>query len=164
MTLILVAVDESDASIAAAHEARQLFGPDADYLAVNVATTAPAWTSSTVMFGAVYAFPTASTYPLVDDVVAIPGSEPAENARQNARELAAEAGIIGPDTVGDVGDPADAILSAAEAHAADVIVIGASSKGWWQRLFEGSVGERVTKRSPRPVLIAGQSARHHEDT
>lgn len=159
MPLILVAVDESDESISAAREARQLFGADAEYLAVNVAQGVPTWAPTGTVWGAVYPYPYAAPYPLVEEEVSSePMEEVTDDARQVARERAAEAGIVAPAAVGEVGDPATAILDAATSHDADVIVVGASRKGWWERLVEGSVTKQLTSRSTVPILIAGQSA------
>lgn len=44
MTRVLVAVDESEDSVKAAETARTLFGPDAEFLAVNVARDDVPWT------------------------------------------------------------------------------------------------------------------------
>lgn len=159
MTLVLVAVDESEQSVAAAHEARQLFGPDASYLAVNVAEQKPTWTIAAPTWGAVYAFPYAAPYPLVESEVATESSQALQaEARSAAADLAHQAGIAAPATRGEVGDPASAILDAALANHADVIVIGMSDKSWWQRLVEGSVGKEVVSRATTPVLIAGRGS------
>ncbi|MGA2520609.1 MAG: universal stress protein [Acidimicrobiales bacterium] len=45
---------------------------------------------------------------------------------------------------------------ASEIHA-DVLVVGASSKGWLRRLFGGSVSDYVAHHAPCPVLLI----RHH---
>ncbi|MGD9999743.1 MAG: universal stress protein [Ilumatobacteraceae bacterium] len=157
MTLILVAVDESDESIAAAREARDLFGAEATYLAVNVAERTPTWTPVRPAWGAVYPYPFTSTYPMIESELAGAPDQAREGARQTAQDLADEAGIAGASAVGEVGEPSTAILAAAETHDADVIVIGASDKNWWHRLIDGSVSKDLTNRSSRPVLIAGQA-------
>ena len=158
MPLIMVAVDESDESITAARQARELFGADADYLAVNVAEGTPTWAPTGSVWGAVYPYPYAAPYPLVEEEVSFePTDEVEADARQIASDRAAEAGILAP-AVGEVGDPATAILDAAATHNADVIVVGASRKNWWERLVEGSVTKQLTSRSTVPILIAGQSA------
>jgi nucleotide-binding universal stress UspA family protein len=158
MPLILVAVDESDESIAAAREARQLFGVDAEYLAVNVAEGTPAWAPTGSVWGAVYPYPYAAPYPLVEEEVSFePTDDVEEDARQRAHDLATEAGIRAPAAIGEVGDPATAILDAASRHHADVIVVGAGRKRWWERLVEGSVTRQLTSYSRIPVLVAGQA-------
>lgn len=158
MPLIMVAVDESDESITAARQARELFGADADYLAVNVADGAPAWAPTGSVWGAVYPYPYAAPYPLVDEEVSFePSDEVAEDARRIAHDRATEAGIRAPAALGEVGNPAVAILEAASRHGADVIVVGASRKTWWERLVEGSVTKQLTSYSRIPILIAGQA-------
>jgi nucleotide-binding universal stress UspA family protein len=164
MTIVLLGVDESEESLGAARQARRLFGADATYLAVYVSETAPAWTAVPTAWGSVYPYPYAAPYPLVEDELADSQSDRPvrEDARDTAEQLAGEAGVDAAAAVGEIGDPAEAILSAAERHNVDVIVVGATHKGWWRRLLEGSVSQDLVRRSNRPVLVAGQDAA--EDT
>jgi nucleotide-binding universal stress UspA family protein len=158
VTTVLLAVDETDESVDAVKQARRLFGPDAIYLAVNVAEGAPGWAPLPMSWGAVYPFPYAATYPLVEEEVDAPNLA-AEEAQETAQEVAGSAGVDAA-AIGDVGDPTAAILAAARSHTADVIVVGPSDKGWWRRLFEGSVTRDIVQESTIPVLVAG---RRHED-
>lgn len=156
MITVLLAVDETAESTDAVRQARHLFGPEATYLAVNVAEAAAHWTPVPMAWGAVYPYPFGADVPDVvprDDLA--DGNAPITGARATAREVADAAGVDAA-PVGEVGDPATAILDAAESHAADVIVVGSTQKGWWRRLFEGSVSRDITARSPVPVLVAGQ--------
>ena len=50
-------------------------------------------------------------------------------------------------------DAAGAIVTEAETSGAELIVIGSSGKSMWQRIFGGSVSERVARNAPCPVLI-----------
>ena len=52
------------------------------------------------------------------------------------------------------GDPGESIVSAAEAEAADLIVVGTHGRGSIGRLFLGSVSEYVVRHAPCPVLVA----------
>ena len=54
------------------------------------------------------------------------------------------------------GDPGESIVSAAEAEAADLIVVGTHGRGKIGRLFLGSVSEYVMRNAPCPVLVARQ--------
>lgn len=156
MTIVLLAVDETAQSTDAVRQARDLFGPDATYLAVNVAESDPNWAPLPMAWGAVYPYPFAADVPDVRSPVA--GADSAiDHARDTALEVTDGAGVAAA-PVGEIGDPATAILDAAESHAADVIVVGSTHKGWWRRLFEGSVSRDIAARSPVPVLIAGQHA------
>jgi nucleotide-binding universal stress UspA family protein len=164
MTRVLVAVDETDDSVEAARSAHRLFGDDAEYLAVNVARPAPladdgvvhpiggpaaAWgfvwpvrpTASPVGPGFEPAEPHASSSPT-----------PLEHAEAVASTQAARAGV-GGHPIGEVGDPAEAILAAADAHAVDVIVVGSHAHGWLSRLFGRSVSSAVVRDSTIPVLV-----------
>lgn len=51
------------------------------------------------------------------------------------------------------GPAANALLSAAEAHKADLIVIGSRGLGELAALALGSVGHKLIQQSPVPVLI-----------
>ncbi|MCK4536437.1 MAG: universal stress protein [Desulfuromonadales bacterium] len=51
------------------------------------------------------------------------------------------------------GSPLVEILKAADAHDADLIVVGSHGKGKLQYAFLGSVAEKLPRKSHRPVLI-----------
>ena len=56
------------------------------------------------------------------------------------------------------GDPGESILSAAEAEAADLIVVGTHGRGPIGRLILGSVSEHVVRNASCPVLVARPDA------
>lgn len=56
------------------------------------------------------------------------------------------------------GDPGESIVSAAEAEAADLIVVGTHGRGAIGRLLLGSVSEHVVRHAPCPVLVARPDA------
>jgi len=60
------------------------------------------------------------------------------------------------------GEPADAILAAAESEGADVIVIGSSGKSGVGRMLMGSVSDDVIRRAPVPVMVV-RATRERED-
>jgi nucleotide-binding universal stress UspA family protein len=60
------------------------------------------------------------------------------------------------------GEPADAILAAAESEGADVIVIGSSGRSGVGRMLMGSVSDDVIRRAPVPVMVV-RAARERED-
>jgi len=155
MTTVLVAVDETEEAIEAVRTARALFGAEADYVAVNVAERAPAWTTVPVTWGAV--FPLEPAFPGGPDDRLFDADDELHAAKATAEEVAGQAGVEAT-TLGEVGDPASAIIAAAETSAADVIVVGSSRKGWWRRLLQGSVSEQVLRESPIPVLLVGRAA------
>jgi nucleotide-binding universal stress UspA family protein len=157
MTTVLLAVDENDESIEAVRQARSLFGSDATYLAVNVAEKTPTWAPVPMAWGGVYPYPFAARYPAIE--AEVEGMSAVDVAQARAEDVTEQAGVTAT-PVGDVGDASEAILDAASVHDADVIVVGSSDKGWFRRLFEGSVSRSVLEHSPVPVLVAG---RHPED-
>lgn len=59
------------------------------------------------------------------------------------------------------GEPADAILAAAQSEGADVIVIGSSGKSGVGRILLGSVSDDVVRRAPVPVMVV--RARERDD-
>jgi nucleotide-binding universal stress UspA family protein len=157
MTTVLIALDESPNAVAVASAALRVFGPDASYLAINVAETTPRWTSRPLLWGGVYGYPYYNPYagdPYLDvDPEPARGVESAlAGAERAADETAAQAGVPA-EPLGDIGDAADAIISAARDHRADVIVLGASDKKWWQRVLDGSVSRQVMNEARRPVLV-----------
>ena len=154
MTRLLIAVDETEDSLHAAQVAHQLFGDDAEYLAVSVAdmrldpSAVPWWDAG---WGAAYPIAYGTVWPYRESPDGTGTLE--QQAEDAASSVAAEAGLTDATTVGESGDPAEAILRSADEHDADIIVVGTHDRGWFARLFEPSVSTEVVKRSPRPVLV-----------
>ncbi|HZX56932.1 MAG TPA: universal stress protein [Ilumatobacteraceae bacterium] len=175
MTQVLIAVDDSDSGIKAARIAHRLFGDAATYIVVNVADELPVmWGADNLEWGVGYPVVMGPSG-VVDPVVARPpgtaggtsrdsadedgtrvdlDNAPIDAAIQVARDVAAEADIPNPQVVGEVGDPATAIINAAHHHNADVIVIGSHERGWFSKLFTPSVRGAVVREADVPVLIA----------
>jgi nucleotide-binding universal stress UspA family protein len=51
------------------------------------------------------------------------------------------------------GDPGESIVAAAESENADLVLVGAHTRGALGRLVMGSVSEYVSRHAPCPVLI-----------
>jgi nucleotide-binding universal stress UspA family protein len=167
MTRVLIAVDETEDSVRAAQAAHRLFGDTAHYLAVNVADAAidpaslPWWgagwgTGAPIGYGAVWPYggPAAGAPP----TSAASGASPHEDntldrAAAEARAAADASGLTAAEAIGEVGDPADAIIRAADVHDADVIVVGSHERGWFDRLLAPSVSGEVVKHAGVPVLV-----------
>lgn len=162
MTHVLIAVDDSDTSVAAAHTAYRLFGDSAQYTLVNVAESAPlVWGHDGLRYGTAYplSIPGAGVIGSVPFVIRSPDEhDPAadrvESAEQTADGIAQEAGLAHAEAIGDTGDPAEAILAAARTHHVDVIVVGSHERGWFKRLVTSSVSGDVIRDSEIPVLVA----------
>ena len=78
--------------------------------------------------------------------------EHADGLFDDAREIAAEYDAeITTDTV--VGEDARSIVSYAEEHDVDLIVIGSHGRSIPARILLGSVAETVVRRAPVPVLV-----------
>ncbi len=163
MIQVLIAVDDSERSVHAARVAYNLFGDNATYTVVNVADQSTMmWGGDSLMWGVGYPVlmaPTglAGVAPLPTPGAAAPGAEsdgaPIEAAMQVALDVATEADLPNPQVVGEVGDPAQAILEAARHHEADVIVVGSQDRSWLTRLFVPSVTGSVVKDADIPVLV-----------
>lgn len=161
MTTVLIALDDTDAAHAAAAAAHRIFGDDAEYLAINVAPVPnPA---ETYAWGSVFGYPYPPVVPAVADESYAGDVRIA--ARAEAAELAEQAGIGDAQPLGDIGDPVDAIVHAAEGHGVDVIVVGSHDRGFLSRVFEPSVTNALIKRTAVPVLVVPDRSQHadHDD-
>jgi nucleotide-binding universal stress UspA family protein len=85
---------------------------------------------------------------------ATPVADEAEAKRElhDARSILSTRGVEA-EYVEVVGDPADGIVDEAEARGAELIVVGSRHPRFLDRLFAGDVGEAVSRRSRRDVLI-----------
>ncbi len=168
MTQVLIAVDDSESSIAAARTAFALFGEDASYIVVNVADNTPMiWGGDALAWGVGYPIVMSPSGPALSEPASVPvdsnptgavavsevDTAPIDVAIQVARDVADEASIPNPQVVGEVGDPASAIITAAHHHQADVIVIGSHDRGWFSKLFSPSVTNAVVREADIPVLV-----------
>lgn len=57
-----------------------------------------------------------------------------------------------------VGQPVEAILSAAEELQPDAIVLAASARGLLSRAFLGSTADKIIRRAPCPVVVVSNHA------
>ncbi len=76
---------------------------------------------------------------------------------RRARERLEEAGIETTILEGS-GDPAEALLEAADDHDADLIVIGGRRRSPAGKALFGSVAQAVILNAERPVLVGGRSS------
>lgn len=86
---------------------------------------------------------------LPDDEAAM---EHAEEVLEEARRLGEDHGAE-VDTARGQGRPERLIVSHAEKHDHDLIVIGSHGRDGLARVLLGSVAEKVVRRSPVPVLV-----------
>jgi nucleotide-binding universal stress UspA family protein len=146
MTKILLAVDGSPSADHAAQRAARLFGADAEFLAICVVPNPTMYSDPVVGFGSVYAYTPLADASTIDAIK--------EEASETAADAMEHIGIHDAEVIASVGDPAEAILEAAEVHGVDVIVVAPSEKGWFSRLLLGSVSDTVVHRATVPVLVA----------
>ena len=165
MTKVLIAVDDSETSIAAARTAHELFGDSAEYIVLNVAASGPMiWGDGALQYGMVYpvSMPGVGVMGGLPFAIKTPagGSDrqdsytPIDDAASTARNIAVDAGLSDAESIGEIGDAAHAIVTAANAHGADVIVIGSHDRSWFKRLLTPSVSGAVLRESDVPVLVA----------
>ena len=163
MTQVLIAVDDTESSIATARTAFSLFGPDANYTVVNVADSTPVlWGGDALVWGVGYPIvmspmgaevASARSQRTADAAATDVDNAPIDVAIQTARDVADEAHIPNPQVVGEVGDPATAIITAAHHHEADVIVVGSHDRSWFSKLFVPSISGAVVREADIPVLV-----------
>lgn len=90
-------------------------------------------------------------------VIAVPANQPAE--QEQAERLLAEARAylarhgITVETASPIGPPVAEIVDAAEAHDADLIVVGTHEPGLFERLYRGSVSQGVARKAHCDVLV-----------
>jgi nucleotide-binding universal stress UspA family protein len=123
MTNVLIAVDGTPLDRLLARRALGLFGADAHYVLVNVSDQNVPLTVVPLAYGAASALsaPELSRLAEIDDAAA-------QTAEHVAEEAAHAAGLNDAITIGEVGDPVNVVLSAAEEHSADVIVVGTKDR------------------------------------
>lgn len=147
MKRILVAVDETAASRRAAAFVDGFFKrDDVSIVALNVARLPVEWMPP-VPFGTVYAWP----YGTADGPNALDDALQHEEAKAEA--VAAAQAPLDADIEVVFGATVESIERAADDENADLIVVGSNDKGFLQRLFGGSVSQRLTRESSRPVLV-----------
>ena len=66
---------------------------------------------------------------------------------------------IRPDHIVREGEPASAIVTAAQDYGADLIVLGTSGRGRLAEFVLGSTTEDVIRRAPCPVMVVRERPR-----
>ncbi|SNZ05699.1 Nucleotide-binding universal stress protein, UspA family [Natronoarchaeum philippinense] len=107
---------------------------------------------------AVYAIETRTAY----DTAIVERDEVEANLRAEGESIlgdvadrAAEAGVEATTAI-EMGVPADVIEAYAEAHDADVIVLGRRGRSELRRALLGSTTDALVRESPVPVMIVGE--------
>ena len=145
---VLIAVDGTDRDRSVVRQALNLFGDDADYVVISVSAEPAAMGAASVSYATASAFSAPSLSHFADGLDA-----DAHEAEDVAERVANEAGMSVAETVGEVGNPSTVLLQQAVESGVDVMVIGASERSWFARLFEPSVEAAVLNRATCPVLV-----------
>jgi nucleotide-binding universal stress UspA family protein len=83
----------------------------------------------------------------------VDADEATERRRGEARRLAENASPDDAVALGEIGDPTEMILAAAERHHVDAVAVGTHDRGRWASLVRPSVSEHVLDTSTVPVLL-----------
>jgi len=148
---VLVAVEGDEDSVRTLRVAHRLFGDGARYLAINVGEgryTSMQWAYVYPVSSPGTWYPPAWTADQPSDIV-----DADDRAAAVADSVADAAGMPSVTGLGDVGDPATAIFEAAHNHGVDVVVIGSHERGWFSRLFSGSVEQDLMLTGDFSVLV-----------
>lgn len=86
-----------------------------------------------------------------------------EEILASALSKVSEAGVKSVAKV-DYGRPARRIIQEAKEKLIDLIVMGAENRGFFSRLFLGSISDHVSRHAPCPVLLVKRSQEKNELT
>ncbi|MEZ5409163.1 MAG: universal stress protein [Acidimicrobiales bacterium] len=154
MSLVLVAIDDTDASVRVGHFVNDFFDrSEVEVIGLNVGRGPAAWVPPMVGWGGAWSW---SAYPYAYTVEEQTRAhdEQAAATEEAAARAVEESDLRSSETVVEHGgDPADVILTVADERGADLIVVGTSHKGLLQRLMDPSVSDQVLKHADRPVIV-----------
>jgi nucleotide-binding universal stress UspA family protein len=144
----LIATDGTPHAIEAAHRAVGLLRPD---LAIEIVRVIPAEEDPNDTAGG-----------FEGPVITLEEAEERHHldeaqAHADLEWTLAAAGEPATITVLEGDDPGRAICDLAAARGIDVLVVGASDKGWFRRIISGSVMEYAAHHAPCPLLIIRHS-------
>ncbi len=150
---VLIAVEDSaDESVSVVRTAHRLFGDDATYLVINVGSRPyddMAWAFVSPVMSPMAWYP-----PVVSKEQSVEMADTAtDEAEHEAADALAAASINDATALGEIGDPATAIMAAAHHHNVDVVVVGSHDRPWFSRLFNPSVSDQIVREGDLPVLV-----------
>ncbi len=144
----LIATDGTPHAIEAAHRAVGLLHPD---LSIEIVRVIPAEEDPNETAGGFEG-------PLITEEEAEERHRRDEvQAKADLESTLAAAGEPATITLIEGDDPGREICDLAAARGVDVLVVGASDKGWFRRVISGSVMEYAAHHAPCPVLIIRHS-------
>ena len=134
---IVIGIDFSRSSENALHLARARF-PNAERLLIHVLDARAAAVPDLSGAGSIPTFPSA---------------EMLSTLSETDKALLDKLTEVGESQETVIGDPASALVDAAEKWGAELIVVGSHQQGAVERFFVGSVAEQVLKKARVPVLV-----------
>jgi nucleotide-binding universal stress UspA family protein len=140
----LIATDGTAQAVEAAHAAVHLLNPDMTYEIVRVIPETEDPNETAGGFEG----------PLITEEEAAERHQRDEaQAQADLASTLAATGETATIKVIEGNDPGREVCDLAAATGADVLVVGASDKGWFRRIMSGSVMEYAAHHAPCPVLI-----------
>jgi nucleotide-binding universal stress UspA family protein len=144
---VLVAVDDRPPSERVVSFVNFFFaGLEVQVIGLNVGSRRVAWMPQSAGLGGPFYWPLVNSPP-------DPSGEDLDRAIDEAARTVEASGLEEDEVVAELGDPVTQICDTAIERAADLIVVGDSHKGVWQRLLEGSTVDEVRRQAPCPVLV-----------
>jgi len=135
MTTALIAIDDCPESDDVMKQAQRLLEPNTRFIVVSVVSPVTVAALS----------PEAM-------VVAPDMSELRGEAERVVHEAAGHLpGAAATEAI--VGDPVASICASAREHGVDVIVIGSHDRGWFSRVLDPPLRDRLVREAPCPVLV-----------
>ena len=137
---VLIAVDDSPESIDAVHYAYEMFGAEHQLVVASVGDSPVPLPTSPIG--------------MQPDIVLL------GELRDRAEDVAAATALsasenlpAGTEIEAAVGAPGPALVEIALRDDIDLIVLGSHDRGFWERLFNPSVGRHLIDHAPCPVLV-----------
>jgi len=153
MTRVLIAVDGTSSDRIIVNSTHKLFGDDAEYVLINVRRDPMMIAATTVGVGMTAMVPAVDLRSEYGDSDGDTLQSEADLATSTARAAAAAEHLDDAVAVGEIGLEPDAILSAADQYAVDVIVVGDHDRNWFSKMISPSVTEAIKDRADVPVLV-----------
>lgn len=140
---VLIAVDETDASLEALNTAYEVFGRESNYSVLSLGDESTSALPSTAL-GGLAQIVLNGVNSMVDE-----GDDAGEDLVAEAASAIDANTLVEP----PVGSAGVAICRVAQEQRSDVIVLGSHERSFWEKLFEPSLDDYVVDHAPCPVMV-----------